>query len=352
MSGLQHDSWRGKKVFLTGHTGFKGCWLMMWLEMLGAEVFGYSLAPQDPSLYSVSFPTGHGEEAYADIRDGNQLKQELIAFAPEIVFHLAAQPLVRESYRDPVGTYETNVMGTVHLLEAVRAVDTVKSIVVVTTDKCYKDRDWEWGYRETDALGGADPYSSSKACVELVCDAWRRSYFSKSDALLASARAGNVIGGGDWAVDRLVPDAIRAFQQGEPLLIRSPHAVRPWQHVLEPLNGYMTLAMRLYQGDSSCACAWNFGPSAEGSCDVRSVAERLIQLWGEGAAYRITEDHSLHESHLLRLDSSRAIQKLSWHSKLSLEEAIALTVAWYKANLDKNNPLSVTRGQILKYMEA
>lgn len=352
MSRDLYDFWRGKRVFLTGHTGFKGCWLTLWLEILGAKVFGYSLAPQEPSLYSAVFPLGRDDESYADVRDRDRLKQEMTAFSPEIVFHLAAQPLVRESYKEPVVTYETNVMGTVHLLQAARCTDTVKSIVIITTDKCYKDMDWQWGYRETDTLGGADPYSSSKACAELVCDAWRHSYFSKSEVLLASARAGNVIGGGDWAEDRLVPDAIRAFQKGEPLLIRSPGAVRPWQHVLEPLNGYMTLAMSLYGGDHSCACGWNFGPPAEGSRDVRSVVECLVELWGEGAAYRVTEDHSLHESHLLRLDSSSAIQKLHWQRKFSLEEAITLTVEWYKSVSNKQDPLSATRGQILDYMEA
>jgi CDP-glucose 4,6-dehydratase len=288
---------------------------------------------------------------YADIRDKERLAREIAVFSPEIVFHLAAQPLVRESYRAPVLTYETNVMGTVNLLDAVRGVESVKGVAVITTDKCYKDMDWEWGYRETDALGGSDPYSSSKACVELLCEAWRTSFFHGIGTLVATARAGNVIGGGDWAAERIVPDAMRAFSDDKPLYIRSPKAVRPWQHVLEPLYGYMLLAMRLFDGESSFAGAWNFGPSAEGSRNVESIARLLREQWGECARHDIAEDSTLRESHTLRLDSSRAVQKLGWSPNLDLEEAIAMTVEWYKRYFNGENVHGVTIEQIKKYMD-
>lgn len=346
------DFWSKKKVFITGHTGFKGAWLTLWLDMLDAEVHGYSLAPAISSLYSAAGLAGRFRETYADIRDGELLKEKMSNFVPDVVFHLAAQPLVRASYREPVLTYETNVMGTVNLLEAVRSVPSVKSVVVITTDKCYRDMNWEWGYRETDTLGGADPYSSSKACAEFVCDAWRSAYFAKTNTLLATARAGNVIGGGDWAEDRLVPDAMRAFTQGKPLEIRSPNAVRPWQHVLEPLSGYLILAEQLYRGDRDCACGWNFGPRAEDSRSVKDMVEALVKLWGDGAKYRLEENSTLHESHLLRLDSSCAIQKLGWQPKLSFEQAVSMSVNWYKRIQAGEILLSVTREQILEYMRA
>lgn len=346
MSVFYNDFWKGKKVFITGHTGFKGAWLTLWLDMLGAEVYGYSLAPKEPSLYSDAGLTGKFGEVFGDIRKGELLKEKMASFAPDIVFHLAAQPLVRASYREPVLTYETNVMGTVNLLEAVRIVPAIRGVVVVTTDKCYRDMNWEWGYRETDTLGGADPYSSSKACAELVCDAWRSAYFTKTDTLLASARAGNVIGGGDWAEDRLVPDAIRAFTRGKSLEIRSPNAVRPWQHVLEPLSGYLTLAEHLYRRDRSCACGWNFGPPAESSRSVKNVVEILTKLWGDQASYEVAEDHTLHESYLLRLDSSKAMQKLDWHPILDFEDGANWTVEWYKRVAEGEHPLRVTREQL------
>lgn len=344
--------WSGKKVFLTGHTGFKGCWLLLWLKALGAEIFGYSLEPQTPSLYGSAFPQDCMNGVYADIRCADALCREMRAFGPEIVFHLAAQPLVRESYRKPLATYETNVMGTVNLLEAVRSTGTVKSVVIVTTDKCYRDMDWVWGYRESDPLGGADPYSSSKACVELICDAWRNSYFHDTDTLMASARAGNVIGGGDWAQDRLVPDAIRAFQTGVPLTIRSPRSVRPWQHVMEPLRGYMMLAQRLYEGNRACTGAWNFGPSAEDSRNVSELAETLIRFWGIGASYEIAEDSSYHESYQLRLDSAKAAQTLGWRPQLDFSAGVFLAADWYRSTFDGDeSPLSMTNAQISQYME-
>ena len=347
---MMDSFWKDKRVFLTGHTGFKGCWLLLLLESLGARVLGYALHPQKESLYQSVFSGVEPHGVFADIRDRDRLEREMSAFKPDVVMHLAAQPLVRESYREPALTYETNVMGTVNVLEAVRSAGGVRSCVVITTDKCYRDQNWEWGYRETDPLGGADPYSSSKACAELVCDAWRSSYFLKTDTLLATARAGNVIGGGDWAADRLVPDAMRAFLKGHSLTIRSPKAVRPWQHVLEPLTGYLLLARRLFEGDATCATSWNFGPSAKGACDVQSVVARLVQLWGDGASFQVIEDDSMHESFLLRLDSSRAIQKLGWNPRLTVDTALDMTVSWYRRALE-TSPLSITMEQIEAYGE-
>lgn len=343
--------WQGRRVFLTGHTGFKGCWLKLWLEMLGAQIYGYALPPQPSSLYRDIYST-ISDEPYGDVRDAVILRHQLVQFDPEIVFHLAAQPLVRESYKKPVLTYETNVMGTVNLLEAARMGRSLRSVVVVTTDKCYKDMNWEWGYRENDILGGADPYSSSKACVELLCEAWQASYFTSSNIVLATARAGNVIGGGDWAEDRLVPDAIRAFQKQEALKIRYPNALRPWQHVLEPLAGYLTLAERLFEEGRRYACGWNFGPIAEETQSVKKLVERLVLLWGDGASYQVLEDNVLHESHSLKLDSTRAFQKLEWRPKYKFEKAVDLTVDWYKRVFTGANPLSLTQEQILMYMEA
>ncbi|GHT01954.1 CDP-glucose 4,6-dehydratase [Synergistales bacterium] len=351
MSEKLHDFWNDKRVFLTGHTGFKGCWLMMWLKMLGAEVFGYSLEPANPSLYRGTISTEDACGVFADIRDAGKLSIELKQCSPQIVFHLAAQPLVSESYKQPALTVETNVMGTVNLLEAVRKTDTVKSVIVITTDKCYKDMNWEWGYRESDSLGGADPYSSSKACVELLCDAWRKSFFAHTDTLLATARAGNVIGGGDWAVDRLVPDAMRAFHRGEILKIRMPNAVRPWQHVLDPLYGYMLLAERLFNGDTSYADAWNFGPSAEDSVNVGNIVQHLCDLWGDGVKYEICDSSDFHESSLLRLDASRAIRQLDWMPRLDFKETLSTTVEWYKRAFNGENPASISNEHIKKYMD-
>lgn len=346
MNDSGRSFWSGKKVFLTGHTGFKGAWLALWLEMLGARVYGYSLAPAESSLYRDANLAGRFGEAFADIRDGALLKEKMSGFGPDVAFHLAAQPLVYASYREPVETCETNIMGTVNFLEAVRTAPSVRSAVVVTTDKCYRDMDWDWGYRETDALGGADPYSSSKACAELLCGAWRSSFFAESGALIATARAGNVIGGGDWAENRLIPDAVRAFAKGETLEIRSPEAVRPWQHVLEPLAGYMALAKRLYEGDGECARAWNFGPSTEDSRSVRAVVTRLTELWGGGASYRVSDGRKLHESRFLRLDSSLAARRLGWRPSLGLGEALIRTVEWYKRVSRGASALAVTQEQI------
>lgn len=324
--------WRGKRVFLTGHTGFKGGWLSMWLNRLGAQVHGFALAaPTQPSLFEVA----RVEETLAshtigDIRDADALAQALNRAAPEVVFHLAAQPLVRQSYQDPVATFSTNAMGTVHLLEAIRHSDSVRAVVNVTTDKCYENKEWHWGYRENEPLGGRDPYSSSKACAELITHAYRQSFLSGHRVAVASARAGNVIGGGDWAADRLVPDLLRAADAGTPLDVRHPAATRPWQHVLEPLAGYLLLARSLAEQGERFASAWNFGPADEGVGSVRSVLDRLCDQL-PGATWRHSAAQQVHEAGLLKLDSSKAHAELGWTPRWRLTDALARTVDWHKA---------------------
>lgn len=357
MEGMvNRDFWKGKRVFVTGHTGFKGAWLALWLHHLGAEVTGYSLAPHtDPSLFELAGLAGKMRSIKGDVRDYPALRTALQESRPEIVIHMAAQAIVRRSYQDPLETYGSNVMGTVHLLEAVRQTDGVRAVVNVTSDKCYDNREWLWGYRETDAMGGFDPYSSSKGCAELVTAAYRSSFFASAHpeqrkAGIASARAGNVVGGGDWARDRLVPDIIRAFMSGEKVLIRSPHAVRPWQHVLEPLCGYMMLAEQLYQGGKECADAWNFGPADHEARTVSWVVEKTAALWGEEAGFSVDANPHPHEAHYLKLDSSKARYLLGWKPCLDIHETMDWTVSWYK-NL-RDNPSSAyefTIGQIGRY---
>lgn len=338
--------WRNRQVLITGHTGFKGSWLTLWLDELGAEVHGYALEPPTtPSLFRVArladCLSGH---VIGDVRDPSALNQAMRDAEPEIVFHLAAQPLVRAGYADPVATYAVNVMGTVHLLEAVRRCPSVRAVVVVTSDKCYDNREWLWPYRENDALGGHDPYSSSKAAAELVTQAYRSAFLAEAGIQVASARAGNVIGGGDWARDRLIPDVLRALDHDETLWIRSPWAVRPWQHVLESLSGYLTLAERLYQGDSDASGAWNFGPDA---ADTWSV-ERLAQWFAARSSLRWQAKcaDGPPESTLLALDSSRARARLGWQPRWSLDEALERTLAWHQAWRAGADMQAVTRGQI------
>ncbi|MCE1229465.1 MAG: CDP-glucose 4,6-dehydratase [Firmicutes bacterium] len=334
---MNPDFWRGKRVLVTGHTGFKGSWLCLWLESLGAQVVGYALAPPTtPSLFDVA-QVGQGLESHiGDVRDLEHLAQVVAAARPEIVFHLAAQPLVRYSYQEPVETYSVNVMGTVHLLEAVRRASGVKAVVAITTDKCYENREWAWGYRESDPMGGHDPYSSSKGCAELAIAGYRRSFFASekeasSGVAVASARAGNVIGGGDWASDRLIPDMIRAFSAGQPVVIRNPHATRPWQHVLEPLRGYLMLAERLWEDGQPYAEGWNFGPSDEDVQPVGWIVQRLTDLWGEGAHWRLDQGRHPHEATFLKLDCSKAKAHLHWHPRWDLPTALERIVAWHKA---------------------
>lgn len=347
--------WRGKRVFLTGHTGFKGGWLSLWLQHMGAELTGYALpAPTQPSLFDLAAVADGMHSINGDIRDGARLLEAMCNAAPDIVIHMAAQPLVRRSYADPVETYSTNVMGTVHLLEAVRQCASVRAIVNVTTDKCYENREWLWPYRENEAMGGYDPYSSSKGCAELVTAAYRNSYFNEKTfeqhrTALASARAGNVIGGGDWAADRLVPDVLGAFSRGESVLIRNPHAVRPWQHVLEPLRGYLTLAEHLFTHGASYAEAFNFGPREEDAQSVEWFVRQLAAKWGESAMWRVDGTSHPHEATLLRLDVSKAAHRLAWRPMLSLDAGLQLTVDWSRGCQSGQNPRDLTLSQIVKY---
>ncbi len=328
--------WQNKQVFVTGHTGFKGAWLSIWLQAMGAKVTGYALdPPTEPSLFALARVDELLTSIIADVRDPERLQRELVHAAPEIVIHMAAQPLVRDSYKIPVETYATNVMGTVHLLEAVRACPSVRAVVNVTTDKVYENREWVWGYRENEPFGGHDPYSNSKGCSELVTAAYRSSYFNPSDydrhgVAVATARAGNVIGGGDWANDRLIPDMIRAILSNEPVQIRNPHAIRPWQHVLEPLSGYLLLAQRLYEEGGSYASGWNFGPTEEDARAVEWLVKRLCSAWGVGAGYVLDHGEHPHEAHYLKLDCSKARIELGWSPRWDLDKALQSIVDWTK----------------------
>jgi CDP-glucose 4,6-dehydratase len=347
--------WHGKRVFLTGHTGFKGGWLALWLAHLGADVRGYALDPYtDPNLFDVLRLGGKIEDIRGDIRDPRALDEALTSFAPEVVFHLAAQPLVRLSYADPIGTYETNVIGTARVLDAIRRTPSVRAVVSVTTDKCYENKEWPWGYRETDPLGGYDPYSSSKACAEIVSAAFRQSYFpveklAQHKVAIATARAGNVIGGGDWSLDRLLPDLVRGFLTGQPVPIRRPHSIRPWQQVLEPLHGYITLAERLLTGDPRYATAFNFGPSDDDARPVQWIADRMAHTWGDGASWFLDLDPSVHEATYLKLDTSRARAELDWTPRLNLTTALDWLVQWYRAHDRGDDMQALTLDQIKAY---
>lgn len=327
--------WKGKRVLLTGHTGFKGSWLSLWLQKLDAEVAGYSLAPpSQPSLFEIA-QVGRGMRSETgDVRDLAGIKRAVGEHGAEVVVHMAAQSLVRPSYADPVETYSTNVMGTVNVLEAVRHNPSVRVVVVVTSDKCYENREWLWGYRENEPMGGHDPYSNSKGCAELVTAAFRSSYFSGEGrhVAVASARAGNVIGGGDWATDRLIPDIVRSLAAGQPAEIRRPASIRPWQHVLEPLAGYLTLAEALWGDRDRFAGGWNFGPGDSGAKPVAWIAERLCGVWAKGATWRNLSTDDVHEAGLLKLDSSKARALLRWEPRLDLGQAIDWIVEWYKAH--------------------
>ena len=350
---VNRQFWHGKKVLVTGHTGFKGGWLSLWLSSLGARVHGYSLEPPTNPNF---FKTAQVERELAghtlgNIEDFAQLSQAMNKAAPDIVLHLAAQPLVRASYSEPVQTYATNVMGTVHLLEAVRQCSGVRAVVIVTTDKCYENREWVWGYREAEAMGGFDPYSSSKGCAELVTSAYRRSFLAQSGVAVATARAGNVIGGGDWALDRLVPDFFRAADTARPLEIRFPNATRPWQHVLEPLSGYIVLAEHLFQDGQAHAEAWNFGPTEEDAKSVAWILQRLVDLM-PGTAWRQPAVEHVHEASFLKLDSSKACARLSWKPSWRLTEALQATVDWHTAWRAGEDMRSLSLNQIAAHQQA
>jgi len=346
--------WRGKRVFLTGHTGFKGAWLALWLRRLGADVTGFALPPDHPSLAEVAEVERRITSIHGDIRDLAALGRAIQAANPQIVLHLAAQALVRLSYEQPVETFATNVMGTAHVLEVARQAPLIQALVCVTTDKCYENREWAWPYRETDRLGGHDPYSASKACAELVTAAWRRSFLSadrpgKPPLAVATARAGNVIGGGDWSLDRLVPDCIRAFAAGQIVPIRSPHATRPWQHVLEPLCGYLLLAEQLWTSGQDFAEAWNFGPVLDDVQPVSHIVRQLAQAWGDGAAWQIAEGPHPHEAGFLAVDPSLARRRLGWRPRLRLEPALDWTARWYKQHAAGMDAARLVEADIERY---
>jgi len=345
--------WNGRRVFLTGHTGFKGAWLTLLLRRLGAHVTGFALpSNSNDELFEIAnVASALGKHEIGDIRNPEALAASLRAAEPEIVLHLAAQSLVRLSYDQPVLTYATNVMGTVHLLEAVRHCPSVRATVVVTSDKCYENLEWVWGYRENDRMGGYDPYSNSKGCAELVTASYRNSFFPPhGSSHIASARAGNVIGGGDWAQDRLIPDAIRAFVAGRPLQIRNPNAIRPWQHVLDPVGGYLRLAQCLYQDGSRYAEGWNFGPMASSEVPVSEVVSRVVQAWGNSASWEIERGAHPHEAAYLKLDCSKASSRLNWVPAIEFEKAIALTTDWYRAFANKEDLRAVTEAQIEDFL--
>lgn len=352
---VRHQSgfWNNKNVLLTGHTGFKGSWLALWLHQMGAKVTGYALpAPTEPSLFECARISEIVNSHIGDIRDFKKFKNVFEATCPEIVIHMAAQPLVRYSYDHPIETFETNVMGTVHLLELCRTVDSVRAVVNVTTDKCYENKEWHWGYRESEPMGGYDPYSSSKGCSELVTAAYRQSYFQQGVAV-ASARAGNVIGGGDWAMDRLIPDIMRAICKGEAVKIRNPRSIRPWQHVLEPLSGYLTLAQSLYEHGQRYAQAFNFGPYDDDAKEVEWIVQRLTQQWGPSAEYYIESDpKSVHEATYLKLDCSKAKAMLGWQPAWGLDRALSSIIEWNRQYLKApENSREITLAQIIAYMD-
>lgn len=346
--------WKGKRVFLTGHTGFKGSWLSLWLIKMGAEVKGFSLTPPtSPALFSVAHIDKSMNSEMGDIRDLPQLTKSMADFNPDILIHMAAQSLVRLSYTEPVATYATNVMGTLHVLEAARQCNNLRAIVNITTDKCYENREWEWGYRENEPMGGHDPYSNSKGCAELVTSAYRNSFFNTSHSpALASARAGNVIGGGDWATDRLIPDILRAFEKKQPVIVRNPHATRPWQHVLEPLSGYLVLAQRLWQEGHGVAEGWNFGPKDEDAKPVEWILNKMIAAWGEGASWQLDSNAHPHEAKFLKLDISKAHSRLDWTPTWNLEYTLAKIVAWHRAWLANDDMNTYSLNEIESYMTA
>jgi CDP-glucose 4,6-dehydratase len=349
--------WLNRRIFMTGHTGFKGAWASLLLKRLGASVTGYAWPPlNDPDIFNVAGVFSDVSHVEGDVRDLDALVGSMRAAKPELVIHMAAQALVRQSYAMPVETFAINVMGTVNVLEAVRRVPSVRGVVIVTSDKCYDNKEWDWGYRETEAMGGYDPYSNSKGCAELVTAAYRSSFFAAGECCVASARAGNVVGGGDWALDRLVPDAMRAFMRGETLRIRNPLSIRPWQHVLESVNAYLILAQHLAGGGGNgdngrdVAEAWNFGPGSESEIAVGDVVERLARHWGPGATWTVDPGPHPHEASFLKLDCAKARIRLGWAPRINVEDALHMGVSWYRAYRDGANMRAVTLAQIDEFL--
>lgn len=354
---LNQEFWQGKRVFLTGHTGFKGAWACLWLQSLGAKVTGYALPPPtSPSLFALANIKKYMKHVEGDIRDLEKLTAVMQVAQPDIVIHMAAQSLVRYSYQNPVETYTTNVMGTVNVLEAVRKTASVKAAIMVTSDKCYENREQIWGYRENDPMGGFDPYSNSKGCAELVTSSYRASFMPASDyekhgKSIASVRAGNVIGGGDWATDRLIPDIIKSLMDHQPVTLRSPNAVRPWQHVLEPLGGYLLLAEKMVENGAKFSEGWNFGPNDNDAKTVEWMTKTLIQAWGNNASYQV-QDANLHEAQLLTLDCTKARMRLGWQPKWNAQTAVLKIHDWYKAYLAGENMADFTLSQIQEYQQS
>lgn len=342
--------WQGKRVYLTGHTGFKGSWLSLWLANMGAIVKGYALPPPtNPSLFEEARIAEKIESQIGDIRDFETLKMSMAAFNPDILIHMAAQPLVRLSYKEPIETYDTNVMGTAKVLEAARSCPNLKAIVSVTTDKCYENKEWLWGYREDEPMGGYDPYSSSKGCAELVTSAYRRSFMHEQGIGLASARAGNVIGGGDWADDRLIPDILRAFEKNESVIIRNPLSTRPWQHVLEPLSGYLVLAQNLYQTPQDHAEGWNFGPFENDAKPVEWILNSMVQNW-QGSSWELDQNANPHEAGYLKLDISKAKSRLHWQPTWRLDQTLPKIIDWHKAWLNNEDMQKTCINEINEYV--
>ena len=345
--------WKGKKVFITGHTGFKGSWLSLWLQDMGAVVKGYALEPNtNPNLFTQAKVAQNMDSEIGDITNLDHIRASMKIFNPEVLIHMAAQPLVRLSYQEPVLTYTTNVMGTVNVLEAARKCTNLKAIVSVTTDKCYENREWAWGYRENEPMGGHDPYSSSKGCVELVTTAYRKSFFNdENSAFLASARAGNVIGGGDWSADRLIPDILKAFEKNEPVIVRNPMSTRPWQHVLEPLSGYLVLAQHLFEEGSNVAEGWNFGPKDEDCKPVSWILDRMVTNWGNGASWELDKNNNPHEAGYLKLDCSKAAMRLNWYPKWNLEHTLESIINWHQHYIAQKNIQEQCLLEIAKYQK-
>jgi CDP-glucose 4,6-dehydratase len=360
MEGMEINKnfWRGKKIFLTGHTGFKGTWLSAWLKLLGAQVIGYSLPPDtNPNMFELIQKDLEIESIFGDVRDLELVKMQIRHHKPDIVIHLAAQSIVRQSYQYPIDTFQVNVIGTANVLEAVRYVEGIRAVVCITSDKCYENREWLWKYRENDPMGGWDPYSASKGCSELVISSFRNSFFhnhqyDKHGVAVASARAGNVVGGGDWGTDRLIPDIVRAYSENKNVIIRNPNSIRPWQHVLDLLKGYMLLTERLFEKGPDFAEAWNFGPSDSDELTVLGMVKNIAEMWGDGVSWSIETQDGHHEATMLKLDSSKARSRLGWVPQLSITDALDLLVQWYRNYYHNLESVYLfTEKQILSYID-